>query len=339
MARNCTWLGGAMTRDQYDEQPSVHYAVHGRQHVVGRFVGTLMGRFVAVFGALVLVLAAPVLSSCDTRLLATAHAAHVPATAAHIRTPAPNPTPTTGVQGDDGRDVYRGSGGVLIPARHWRGDSSGRRQAAECIDCSWRMTTACTSLQFDTGSCPASHVGCPRGLIRVRVWLKHGSGPWVLVGYACVGGAPPVTRSVVERSVHDASVAALPRLKPSYQPSSGALSGLPVVFSSGQSSDGLRQADLSVLGLEVRLDAQPRWTWSWGDGTSMSTSDPGGRYPRMAVSHTYLRTGHVRVVAAARWFAQYWVEGLGPYLVPGADLSQAAAVIVDVVPAHSVLTG
>jgi len=297
--------------------------------------GRLMKRVVAIAGSVVLLLTVPVLSSCDSRILASASAV----SPSIVRQATPAPSPSTGVQGDDGRDVYTGEGGVLIPARHWRGDSSGRRQAAECSDCSWRMTTACTSLQFDTGSCPASHVGCPSGLIRVRVWLKHSVGPWVLVGYACVGGAPPVSRNVVERTVHDLSLASLPRLRPSYQPSSGALSGLPVVFSSGQSRLGLRQANLSVLGLDVRLDAQPRWGWSWGDGGSLSTTNPGGRYPQMSVSHTYLRAGRVRVTATTRWRAQYWVEGLGPYPVPGADLSQDAAVVVDVVPAHSVLTG
>ena len=253
--------------------------------------------------------------------------------------PVPAPSASTGVQGDDGSDVYIGRGGVLIPARHWRGDSSGRRQAAECADCSWRMTTACTSLQFDTGSCPASHVGCPSGLIRVRVWLKHAVGPWVLVGYACVGGTPPVSRDVVEKAIHDLSLAALPPLIPSFQPASGALTGLPVVFWSGQNQVGLRQADLSVMGLDVRLDARPRWAWSWGDGGYLATRDPGGRYPRMTVSHTYVHAGRVHVTAMSRWSAQYSVEGLGPYPVPGTDLSQRAGLVIDVVPAHSVLTG
>jgi len=277
----------------------------------------------------VLCVMTPVVSPDSGRLLASAVAA----------APAPSPSPTADVQGNDGRDVYVGTGGVLVPARHWRGDPSNRRQAAECVDCIWRMTTACTSLQFDTGSCPASHVGCPSGLIRVRVWLKRSGGPWVLVGYACVGGSPPVSRAVVERAVHDQSIAALPPLRPSYQPSSGALTGLPVIFWSGQSRTGLRQADLSVLGLDVRLDAQPRWGWSWGDGGYLSTHDPGGKYPATVVSHTYVHAGRVHVSTVSRWSAQYSVEGLGPYPVPGADLSQRAAIVVDVVPAHSVLTG
>ena len=258
---------------------------------------------------------------------------------AQAATPVPSPTPTTGVQGDDGRDVYVGSGGLVIPARHWRGDPSGRRQVLECADCFWRMTTACTSLQFDTGSCPASHVGCPSGLIRVRVWLKQGSGPWVLTGYACVGGSPPPSRASVERAVRDLSIQALPALRPSYQPASGALTGLPVDFWSGQSRLGLQQADLSVLGVQVRLDAQPRWQWVWGDGGSLSTIDPGGRYPRMTVTHTYLRNGSQIVRVTSWWRATFTVEGLGPYPVPGADLSQAADMRVEVRPAHSVLTG
>ena len=251
----------------------------------------------------------------------------------------PTPTPSTAVQGDDGRDVYVGSGGLVIPARHWRGDATGRREVLECADCQWRMTTACTSLQFDTGSCPASHVGCPSGLIRVRVWLKHGGGPWVLTGYACVGGTPPPTRDAVERVVHDLSIAALPPLRPSFQPSRGALTGLPVDFWSGQNRGGLRRANLDVLGIRVELDAQPRWEWLWGDGRSLTTSDPGGRYPILSVTHTYLHNGAQTVYVVSRWRASFTVEGLGPYPVPGADLSQSAMLVLTVRPAHSVLTG
>ena len=258
---------------------------------------------------------------------------------AQAAAPVPSPTPSTGVQGDDGRDIYIGSGGLVFPAHHWQGDPSGRRQVLECTDCQWRITTACTSLQFDTGSCPASHVGCPSGLIRVRVWLKHGGGPWVLTGYACIGGSPPPSRSSIERAVRDLSIQVLPALRPSYEPASGALTGLPVDFWSGQSRLGLQQADLSVLGVQVMLDARPRWKWFWGDGGSLSTIDPGGRYPRMTVTHTYLHNGRQTVRVLSRWRASYTVEGLGPYPVPGVELSQSAVVRVDVRPAHSVLTG
>ncbi len=272
--------------------------------------------------------------ACAVVFMALSVVVSLPAQAA-----SPTPVPSTGVQGDDGRDVYIGSGGLVIPARHWRGDPSGRRQVLECTDCQWRMTTACTSLQFDTGSCPASHVGCPSGLIRVRVWLKHGDGPWVLTGYACVGGSPPPSRSSIERAVRGLSIQALPALRPSFQPGSGALTGLPVVFWSGQSRFGLQQADLSVLGVQVTLTAQPRWQWSWGDGDSLATSDPGGRYPLMTVTHTYRRNGVQIVRVLSQWRASYTVEGLGPYPVPGADLSQNGIVRVEVRPAHSVLTG
>jgi hypothetical protein len=157
-----------------------------------------------------------------------------------------------------------------------------------------------------------------------------------MTGYTCVGGTPPVSRATVERALRDLSVQALPPLRPTFQPPGGALTGLPVNFSTGQQN--LRHARLDVLGVSIELDATPRWEWQWGDGRSLATADPGGRYPTMTVTHTYLRNGLQIVRVTSRWRARFTVEGLGPYPVPGVDLSQATGLRVDVRPARSVLT-
>ena len=227
----------------------------------------------------------------------------------------------------------------MIPSRDWRGDESGRSEAAGCDDCTWHITSFCTRADFDLGSCDASHLDCPAGLVRVRVWLERPGEPRRLVGGACVGGTPPVTRAQIGASVRDSATAALPPLRAGVQPADGVLIGLPAVFRAGQAADGIVGADLSVLGFDVRLDARPRWWWAWGDGTGAWSSSPGGRWPDASVSHTYRALGTATARVTAVWRGEYVVDGLGPYPVPGDPLTQDASLAVQVREARALLVG
>lgn len=249
-----------------------------------------------------------------------------------------NPASAVDVVGDDGRDLYSGTGGTVWPAREWHGDESGRQDAAACEGCAWRVTSSCTRLEFDTGSCPGSHVGCPAGSVRVRVWLQQAGEPWRLVGSACLGDAPPVTVADLGGAVRDRAEQLLPPLRAGSQPADGALVGLPAVFRTGQPADGIVGADLSVLGFDVVLDARVRWHWAWGDGSEGWTAAPGGRWPDASVSHTYRRAGAVQARVTSVWRGQYVVDGLGPFAVPG-TLAQEAVLVVDVREARAVLVG
>jgi hypothetical protein len=111
------------------------------------------------------------------------------------------------------------------------------------------------------------------------------------------------------------------------------------VFRTGQPAAGIRGADLSVLGLDVRLDARVRWLWSYGDGAGGWTSSPGGRYPDLSVSHAYARAGTVTAHVSAVWRGEYVVDGLGPFAVPGDPLQQDADLTVVVRSAHARLVG
>lgn len=243
------------------------------------------------------------------------------------------------VGGDDGADLYRGTGGLVWRAGDWRGDEPGRQRSASCAGCEWRITSYCTRLEYDAGGCPGSHDGCPAGTIRVRVWLREPPGPWEQVGTACLGDGPPVTVDGIGGRVRDEAVALLPPLRAGMQPSGGALVGLPALFRTGQPADGLVGSDLSVLGFDVVLDARVRWYWSWGDGSAGWASSPGGRYPDVSLSHTYRRGGAASAEVTSVWRGQYTVEGLGPFAVPGDPLTQTAVLPVQVREARAVLVG
>ncbi len=248
-------------------------------------------------------------------------------------------TPSTDVVGDDENDLYRGTGGLIVSERDWLGDPSGRREVAGCPDCDWRVTRLCTKDQLAAGGCRQLRLGCPVGFIPVRVWLRHGTGDWAVVGEACQGPTPPSTVADLGRQVRDEAIAALPPLRAAVQPSGGALVGLPAVFRTGQPAHGIRGADLSVLGLDVRLDARVRWRWTYGDGTAAWASLPGGVWPDDSVRHTYRTAGTRAAGVTAVWRGEYRVEGLGPFVVPGAPLTQRQVVPVTVREARAVLVG
>ena len=243
------------------------------------------------------------------------------------------------VSPDPAHDLYVGTGGLVVPAKDWRSDPGGRSEAAGCVDCVWRVSTLCTKAELAAGVCQRIVIGCPVGTQPVRIWLLRPGQDWAVVGMACQGPTPPRTLADVGSAVHDRAVTALPPLRAAVQPADGALVSLPALFRTGQPAAGIRGADLSVLGLDVRLDARVRWHWSWGDGTAQWTALPGGPWPDSSVSHTYRRAQRLIAVVSAVWRGEYVVEGLGPFAVPGPPLTQQESVPVIVRAAHAHLVG
>jgi len=244
----------------------------------------------------------------------------------------------TGVTGDDANDLYRGTGGLVVPESTWKSDGRTRQEVAGCLDCEWRITRLCTKEQQAAGGCRRIDIGCPVGTIPVRVWLRYVGGDWIVVGRTCQGSDPPRTVTDVGTDVRAEAEKLLPALRARVQPAGSALVRLPVVGRTGQPAQGIRGADLSVLGVEVTLDARVRWRWDWADGDPQWYAAPGGRWPNAAVSHTYRTAGARTIAVTSVWRGRFTVEGLGPFAVPGAPLTQTDSVVVDVREARAVLT-
>jgi hypothetical protein len=164
----------------------------------------------------------------------------------------------------------------------------------------------------------------------VRVWLRHAGGDWTVVGRMCQGDAPPRTVTDLGAEVRDSAEQLLPPLRVRLQPSGSALVNLPVVGRTGQPRGGLHDADLSVLGLAVRIDARVRWSWDWSDGQAQWSSSPGGRWPDDSVSHVYRTPGPRTAAVTAVSRAEFSVEGLGPFAVPGPPLTQRGSQRIEV---------
>ncbi len=77
---------------------------------------------------------------------------------------------------------------------------------------------------------------------------------------------------------------------------------------------------VTLLGQRVTIEATPaRFTWHYGDGEVVTTSSPGGPYPRSRgdVVHRYRREGDVRTSLDTTYAGRYRV-GAGPWTpIPG----------------------
>ncbi|MEV5001848.1 PKD domain-containing protein [Nocardioides sp. LML1-1-1.1] len=82
---------------------------------------------------------------------------------------------------------------------------------------------------------------------------------------------------------------------------------------------------VTLLGQRVTLEATPsRYRWEFGDGTVRTTSEPGSPYPRLDVTHNYLRTGTYRPRLATTYTGRYRVAGGGWRPIPGTVTVQGA---------------
>lgn len=243
--------------------------------------------------------------------------------------------PAVDVSPDPQHDLYVGTGGLVVPASRWRGSGENRTEAASCPDCRWRVSRLCTKVVSAVGGCRNIALRCPVDTIPVRIWLLRPGRDWAIVGRACQGGSPPTTVDHVGSRIRERAVVALPPLRAGVQPAAGALVRVPALFRTGQPARGIRGADLSVLGLDVRLTSRVRWHWTYGDGTDEWTTSPGGSWPDTSVSHAYAAAGRLRASVRAVWRAEFTVEGLGPFPVPGPPLVQQQAVTVVVRTAYA----
>lgn len=75
---------------------------------------------------------------------------------------------------------------------------------------------------------------------------------------------------------------------------------------------------VTLLGQRVTLEATPAtYHWDFGDGRKLSTSEPGAPYPRLDVTHSYLRTGTYRPSLSTTYTGRYRVGGGAWQQIPG----------------------
>lgn len=205
----------------------------------------------------------------------------------------------------------------------------------------------CQWVQIGTGSelpCVGDPVppleGCDPAATLPPLWQRARPdadaswGAWELVGPPACATAAEITPAMVL-----AEFRRLP-LEPSrlvVQPDRGwVLVNKPTVVSTDSASQTLTT---TILGTLVTITAKPAgYTWDFGDGETLVTTDPGRPWPDADLSHAYARVGAYRITLTTTWSATYTVD-TDPTVrqVPGtAATSTAADVTVEERRAHLV---
>jgi hypothetical protein len=111
---------------------------------------------------------------------------------------------------------------------------------------------------------------------------------------------PPVAQSA---SLNDRLIKALPTAGIAYQPEFEPLVDVPVYMWTDLPTSFMTQ--VKIVGEIVDVALRPSFTWSFGDGTYLSTTDVGGPFPDGKIKHTYSNAGTYVVTLVSTWNGTY----------------------------------
>ena len=111
---------------------------------------------------------------------------------------------------------------------------------------------------------------------------------------------PPVTQSA---SLTDRLIKSLPTAGIAYQPEYEPLVGVPVYMWTDLPTSFMTQ--VKIVGEIVDVALRPSFTWSFGDGTFLSTTDLGAPFPNGKIQHTYNQAGTYAITLISTWNGTY----------------------------------
>jgi hypothetical protein len=128
----------------------------------------------------------------------------------------------------------------------------------------------------------------------------------------------------------------LPQLETRQQPPGDALVGLPVIFFTDGASTQTYSLDIRGFTVDIVATAEG-FTWHTGDGTTLTTTDPGAPYPAHTITHDYA-SGTYTASLTTTWGGTFTVDGSASVDVPGTTTTDGPPVTFTVVEARAVLT-
>ena len=111
---------------------------------------------------------------------------------------------------------------------------------------------------------------------------------------------PPVAQTA---SLNDRLIKALPTAGIAYQPEYEPLVDVPVFMWTDLPTSFMTQ--VKIVGEIVDVALRPSFTWSFGDGTFLSTTDVGGPFPDGKIKHTYSNPGTYLITLISTWNGTY----------------------------------
>ena len=114
-------------------------------------------------------------------------------------------------------------------------------------------------------------------------------------------------KATAATSIADRLTKLLPTGGVAYQPAYEPLVHVPVVFWCDLPK--IFSTRFSIVGEVVDVTLRPSFTWSFGDGSVMQSTDPGAPYPNGSIQHAYLREGTYLVTMLATWGGTWSNQG------------------------------
>jgi hypothetical protein len=105
--------------------------------------------------------------------------------------------------------------------------------------------------------------------------------------------------AVAATSLSDRISKSLPTAGISYQPNFQPLINVPVYFWSDVPT--LFRSKVDLIGESIDVAMRPSFTWSFGDGSFATSTDPGGPYPDGRITHVYSNPGTYPVILITTW--------------------------------------
>jgi hypothetical protein len=114
-------------------------------------------------------------------------------------------------------------------------------------------------------------------------------------------------KATAATSIADRLTKLLPTGGVAYQPAFEPLVHVPVVFWCDLPK--IFSTRFNIVGEVVDVTLRPSFSWSFGDGSVMSSTDPGAPYPNGSIQHAYLKEGTYLVTMLATWGGTWSNQG------------------------------
>ena len=114
-------------------------------------------------------------------------------------------------------------------------------------------------------------------------------------------------KATAATSIADRLTKLLPTGGVAYQPGFEPLVNVPVVFWCDLPK--IFSTRFNIVGEVVDVTLRPSFSWSFGDGSVMQSTDPGAPYPAGSIQHAYLQEGTYLVTLLATWGGTWSNQG------------------------------
>jgi hypothetical protein len=226
---------------------------------------------------------------------------------------------------------------------------------------SWRLLSQCEVTDANVGGCGQQQT-CPQIPSRLVAYyivqsrrlvpvdhspvdgqapppeLQPGTpyGAWMQVYAGCVDVTDLNPAPSADEVFRYLQTLPLPRLTTQQQPPGNGLVNLPVIFYTENPTTQTFTLDIRAFRVVITATAT-KYTWHTGDGTDVTSTDPGAPYPHQTVTHNY-RAGTYSASLTTTWGATFTVNGGPTQQVPGTTTTDGPPVTFSVLQARAVLT-